>query len=386
MAKRRGNGEGSIYQLADGRWRGCVTTGYTEEGKRRRQYLYGKTKREVQEKLIRLQGNVLNGVAVEPDRVSLADYLNRWVEDTARLDVRHTTYRLYRGIIRNHINPNIGGVKLAKVNVDLVQGLYSALEKQGVSPRVRQLVHAVLHNALRMAVSRGSIQRNPCDVVKKPRVAAKAMQVLDQDQVDKLLEAAHGDRLYALYLLAVTTGLRQGELLALQWQNVDLKRGVISVQHTLQDDDGKLVLSEPKSAKSRRRVDLPQITTKALKRHREALLAEGHPGPWVFCDRKGGPIRQSNLTSRSFKPLLRAAGLPDIRFHDLRHTAATLMLALGVSAKVIQEMLGHSNINLTFQTYAHVLPSLQHEAATKIDTHFSGGSQRNSAPRRMVAD
>jgi len=173
-----------------------------------------------------------------------------------------------------------------------------------------------------------------------------------------------------LYIAAVTTGLRQGELLGLQWEDVDLRSSRIAVRHTLQNDRGKLTLENTKNSKGRR-IEIPQITLTALKAHRERLLAQGlRSSLWVFPDTKGGPMRKDNLLRR-FKAVLKSAGLPAIRFHDLRHTAATLMLLQGVHPKVVQEMLGHSSIALTLDTYSHVVPSMQREAADKIDALFA---------------
>jgi integrase len=183
------------------------------------------------------------------------------------------------------------------------------------------------------------------------------MQTLTPEQVRELLDEARKRRLYALYLLAVTTGLRQGELLGLQWSDVDLEDRSIQVRHTLQEYGAELALAEPKTKQSRRRVDLPVFVATELREHRKRMMVEGHPGPWVFCDTAGGPLRKSNLTRRDFRPLLKAAGLPLIRFHDLRHTAATLLLGQGVHPKIVQERLGHSQIAITLDTYSHVLPS-----------------------------
>ncbi len=193
------------------------------------------------------------------------------------------------------------------------------------------------------------------------------MQALASGQVVQLLETARGDRLEALYVLAVTTGLRQGELLGLQWEDVDLAGAALHVRHTLHELNGRLWIGEPKTRRARRQVDLPSIAVVALQDHRERMLIEGHSDGLVFCDTQGGPLRKSNLLRRSFLPLLKRAGLPTIRFHDLRHTAATLLLAQGVHPKIVQERLGHSQISLTLDTYSHVLPGMGREAASKLD-------------------
>jgi len=193
------------------------------------------------------------------------------------------------------------------------------------------------------------------------------MQALAPDRVIRLLAAAKDDRLEALYVLAVTTGLRQGELLGLQWEDLDLPGAVLHVRHTLHELNGRLWIGEPKTRRARRQVDLSMIAVVALQNHRQSMLIEGRLDGLIFCDTQGGPLRKSNLLRRSFLPLLKRAKLPPIRFHDLRHTAATLLLAQGVHPKIVQERLGHSQVSLTLDTYSHILPGMGREAASKLD-------------------
>ena len=179
--------------------------------------------------------------------------------------------------------------------------------------------------------------------------------------------------------LAITTGLRQGELLGLQWDDVDFDGAALHVRHTLHELNGRLWIGEPKTRRARRQVDLPTIAIAALQDHQERMLIEGHPHGLVFRDTRRGPLRKSNLVRRSFLPLLKRAGLPAIRFHDLRHTAATLLLAQGVHPKIVQERLGHSQISLTLDTYSHVLPGMGREAASKLDALLMKTPERQPA-------
>jgi integrase len=368
MSKRRGSGEGSIYQRADGRWCATYASGYASNGKRMRRTLFGKTHEEVRNKLTKTLSTRLDRPEFEPSRLKLCDYLNRWLEDAARTTIRVTTYQSYRGVIKNHINERIGGVPLAKLSAAHIQALYADMEADGCSARVRQLTHAVLRRALKQAIRWSLLMWNPCDAVQPPRVPHVEMVVLQPQEVTILLEAAKSERLEALFVLAVTTGMRLGELLGLQWHNVDLQRGAIQVRHTLVDVVGILELAEPKTQKSRRSIHLPEMAIKALSEHREAMIAEGLGDlPWVFCTPNGNPIRRSHFNAYTFKPFLARAGLPDIRFHDLRHTSATLLLSAGVHPKVVQERLGHAQIGVTLDTYSHVLPGMQREAAAKFD-------------------
>lgn len=377
MSRRRGNGEGAIFRRADGQWCTTATIGYDANGKRRRRTLYGPTRDAVSEKLKKLHGDILNGAVIDAQRLTVAKFLERWLQDVSRPSIRPATYRSYAGLIRLHINPSLGGVQLSKLVPPQVQGLYATLERAGRSPRLREMVHAVLHKAFDQAVKWNLMMRNVCDAVEKPRAPKKAMQVLTIEEVGRFLKVAKADRLSALYVLAVATGLRQGELLGLQWQDVDLDAGTLAVRRQLSEDAGVLQFTEPKSDKGRRRVDLPAFAVKALRAHRKRMLKEGTPGPLVFCDTDGKPIRKSNLLRRSFFPLLTEAKVPRVRFHDLRHTSATLLLTQGVHPKVVQERLGHSQISLTLDTYSHVLPSMQKDAAAKLDSLLAGIRSRN---------
>jgi integrase len=350
--KRRGNGEGSVYQRADGRWCATHSVGYAPNGRRRRQTIFGESKEDVQNQLASVRSKMLEDAVAEPSKLRLATFLERWLEDAARPTVRATTHASYKGVIENHIVPRIGGVMLTKLSPIHVQALYSDMEREGKSPRLRQLTHAVLRRALKQALRWGLLPRNVCDAVDPPRVPKTEVTALTADQVQALLKAARNSRLYALFVLAIGSGMRLGEMFALQWRNVDLKNARLQVRHTLMELKGRLTLAEPKTPKSRRRIDLPLTVVEALKAHRLELAAEGHgDGAWVFYNSKGGPLRRSHFHFQVFKPLVKKAKLPDMRFHDLRHTSASLLLAAGVHPKVVQERLGR----ITLDTYSHVL-------------------------------
>ncbi len=369
MAKRRrGAGEGSIYKRADGRWTGSVQVGVDANGKRRRQVVYGATRGAVLAKFDELRARVAECVVVDPGRLTAGGYLERWIEDTARPRIRRSTYYHYQRLLR-HTLPRLGGVPLRTLSPLHVQALQRSLEAAGASARLRQMIHGLLHVAFKDGVRMGLIARNPVDAVDRPRAPRREVRALDPAEVRKLLDAARGDPLEALYVLAVASGLRLGELLGLRWGDLDLDAGAVQVRRTLIEDthNAALTLEEPKTARSRRRVDLPAFAVAALRAHRDRLGAVPHPQLLMFTDTKGGPLRRSNLHRRSYKPLLRRAKLPDLPFHSLRHSAASLMLAAGVNPKVVQERLGHATITLTLDTYSHVIPSLGREAADRLD-------------------
>ena len=229
----------------------------------------------------------------------------------------------------------------------------------------------MLRRAIRDAVSPlRLLDVNPCVEVSGPLVEAAEMTVLDAKQVDAMLKAAVSDRLHAMYVVAVATGMRQGELFALAWPDIDFDGGSVMVQRSLEEIDGKQRLKPPKTKKGKRRIELPKFAIDALHEHRKRMLAEGHAAGPVFCDRDGGYLRRQNMNRRSFKVLLKKAELPDIRFHDLRHTSASLLLLKGVNPKVVSERLGHASIEITLNTYSHVLPTMQREAADKLEKMF----------------
>ncbi|MEI6790580.1 MAG: site-specific integrase [Myxococcaceae bacterium] len=367
MTKRRGRGEGAIFLHPKGLWCASLTIGYDEKGIRKRRYVYGKTKKEVQNKLIEMHSASASGTLVNPKRMRLAEYLKHWLEDIMRTSIRPTTFVLYEALIRLHINPHLGGIILNSLNAAQIQHLYRELENNKASLRTQAKTYAILRKSLGQANRLGYIQQNPCLLVQKPRYIRKPIHFWNNEQVRHFLKIAETDRLYPLYILALTTGMRLGELLALQWQDVDLTTGSVSVQRIAYEINGKISLGEPKTAKGRRKIELPNITMDALKIHRNKMASETD-SVLLFCDTHGSYLRQSNLRRRSFEPLIVKSGLPKIRFHDLRHTAATLLLSKGIHPKVVQERLGHAQISMTLDVYSHVLPSMQKEAAAQLET------------------
>ena len=386
---RKGNGEGNIRQRSDGRWEGRLAL---PNG--RSKSLYGRTRAEVARRLAAAIRDRDHGMVVALDeRQTVGQYLAAWLE-TIRPTVKPRTHQRYELAVRVHLIPALGGVRLARLSAQQVQGLYAAKLTAGLAPATVAHLHAVLHRALRAAERLTLVARNVAELVSAPRPQEHEMHVLTFEQAQQFLEAARGDPLEALYALALTTGMRQGELLALQWEDVDLDGRVIHVRHTLQHGSaGTWTLGTPKTAKSRREVELNPSTVEALRAHRTAQLeARLAAGPlWqdhglVFTRGDGEPMRGTHLLQRHFHPFLKRAGLPMIRFHDLRHTAATQLLLLGINSKVVQERLGHSNVGITLDRYSHVLPGMQRDAALAMERLFEReGSEASEASRDRVA-
>jgi integrase len=365
---RRGNGEGSITQLKDGRWQARVSL---PNG--RRKAFYGRTRRDVAEKLKKALADQQQGLPLVGERLTVGQFLTHWLEDVARPSVRPRTYASYAQLLRLHLLPGLGRVPLAKLSPQHVQSFLNSKQTEGLSARTVQYLHAILRRALGQAERWGLVARNVARLVTPPKAARPEVQPLDIEQSRQLLAAARGDRLEALYIVAVTIGLRQGEVLGLRWQDIDLDRGLLTVAHQLQRIDGKLVLTEPKTARSRRTLQLPAVAIEALHAHKLRQLEERlAAGPaWqdsglVFTTTIGTPLDARNVV-RHFQTLLARAGLPRMPFHNLRHTAASLLLAQGLDIRVVQQVLGHSQIALTANLYAHVTPTLLKDAATRMD-------------------
>lgn len=289
------------------------------------------------------------------------------------------TYASYACLIRIHLIPELGHVPLAKLSPQQVQALLNRKLASGLAPRRVAMIRGVLRTALNQALRWGLVARNVATLVTPPRAAHFEVRPLDPAQARAFLDAVRGDRLEALYTVALALGLRQGEALGLRWDDVDVEAGVLHVRHALQRIDSKLQLVEPKSARSRRTIVLPDIVRDALRAHRvrqaEQRLgvgAEWEETGFVFTTALGRPLNDSNVT-HMFQRHLARAGLPHQRFHDLRHACASLLLAQGVGPRVVMELLGHSQIALTLNTYSHVLPGLQKQAAVQMDALLTNG-------------
>lgn len=373
---RRGKGEGSIHhRKSDGRWQASYIG---TDGKRH--YLYGAKRRDVAEKLAGRLRDKAQGVYVAGPTQKLSVYLDAWLRESEDR-VKPRTIERYAGIVRQHVVPVLGDVALGKITPQHLADLYVAL-RSGERPLSRASVaqvHVILHSALKQAVMRQMIGRNPADAVKPPRTEKRPMVILDPTQVRAIIEATAGTEIGTLFLLAAHTGMRQGELLALRWQDVDLDAGRIEVNATLSRQrvhgEWRWLRTSPKSAAGVRTIGMTDTVRSALRRHR-VMQAERHlrdlrhrptGETLIFTDRFGDAINGFHITERSFKPLLRDLGLPQVRFHDLRHAFASLMLSKGVRVDLVSQMLGHSKPAMTLNVYAHLIPGDDLAALTALD-------------------
>ena len=323
----------------------------------------------------------------------MAAYLERWLRDYCAVKVSPKTAERYTQIVRLHLTPTLGHHQLTKLRPLHIQEAYTFWlqggrrdgEAGGLSVTTVLHHHRVLHLALRQAVRWQLLAVNPADAVQPPRKAQREMSALDEDETAKLLEAAVGSDLYAPILVAVTTGLRRGELLALRWQDVDLERGTLSVNQTIeQTAERGIAFKEPKTAKSRRLISLGSLTVETLRRHRASqnearlLLGNSYVDGGLVFPAPAGSVWNPRTFSSAFYRLTSHSGVPRMRFHDLRHSHATQLLVAGVHVKVVSERLGHSTAGITLDTYSHVLPGIQEEAAARIDSAIRGAIMRSS--------
>jgi integrase len=366
---KRANGDGSIHRRKDGRW--CASIGV---GKGKRKHFLSRDRDVVAKQLAAALKKQHDREPIVTDRQTVAQYLKSWLA-SVQPSLKHQTWRRYEQYVRLHIEPELGRLQLRKLTPQHVQRLYASKLAEGLSSTTVHHLHATLHKALSMAVRWDLVQRNVADLVDPPRSREFPITTLSPVQARALLAAARDNRLEALYVLALTTGMRQGELLALSWDDIDFGRAVAQVRGSLQRTPDGLQIAAPKTSGSRRSVALAREPLDALRRHKTAQAAERlrMGAAWedhglVFPNEVGRPMMAANMVRRSFEPLLRTAGLPPIRFHDLRHTAATLLLGEGVHPKVVSEMLGHTRISTTMDLYSHVTPTMQRQAVAAFDS------------------
>jgi integrase len=394
MAKR-GSGEGSIYQMTDGRWRAALSLGW-KDGKRWRKIITAATRKEVQDQLtIDLRSRQL-GLPVAPEKQSVEQFLTYWLDEVVPGSTKPKTETFYRYVVTTHLIPAIGKIQVQKLSPQNVQALINNLvatpklsrakkpkkktdsgeKPKLLSARSVRHIHRTLCTALETAVKYGIVQRNVATLVDPPRIAKGQMKFLSIDQARAVLAAAADEPLYALYATILSLGLRLGEALGLSWDDVDFPKGRIKVWRQLQRVEGVMTLMEPKTEGSQRRIDMPAVTIAALRAHRikqghsEEWAGSGWKGnPWnlVFTTSIGTPLDERGVLRRFQERILPKAGVPKMRIHDLRHSAVAILMAQGVDARSITELLGHSSVAFTLQVYGHLMEETKRETATRMD-------------------
>ncbi len=375
MARRRKAGDGGVHLRKDGRWEGRYVIGYDDRGYPKTKNVMAKTKKECIEKLEKLKAE-LGGIKsdkVKPD-MRFGDWIEYWYENHAKPKVRPTTQAGYEDRIRLHIVPEIGDIPLNKLTRNDLQQFYGRLKKsgrktlverygEGLSDRMVRMCHATCRTALQKAVQEGLIRTNPAIGCKLPPKKAREMQVLDREELQRFLIQAQAEGYYELFLLDLATGLRRGEIMALQWDDLDFETGVLNVSRQVCSVRGKLEISQPKTKNSIRRIVLPPAVVEVLREYRKTVHSR-----WMFPS----PVKEDmplgpGVALKRLHAILEHAGCKHVRFHDLRHTFATLALSNGMDVKTLSAMLGHVSAATTMDIYTHITDDMQRTAAANID-------------------
>ncbi len=380
MAKRRANGEGSIRKRADGRWEGRYTAGHDlETGKAIYKNVLGKTQSEVKDKLKKAIEETAGLDVIKAEKYTLGQWMDIWFENYAKVKVRPSSHQTYRGYIDNHIKPNIGKIPLNKLSSLELQKFYKKLlgngrvkrieskkQPKGLSAKTVRNINQVISSALDLAKEQKLISTNPTDSCALPKVEHKEMQTIPAEDLAKFLREAKASGVYEMYYIELATGLRRGELLGLKWSDIDFANRVIRVQRQVARINGEIVEAPLKTKNSYRNISISDDTAEVLKAQREKVDSE-----YVFPSPNGGPISPDSV-NHMLQRVLERAGLPKVRFHDLRHTFATIALQNGVDIKTVSGMLGHYSAGFTLDTYAHVTTAAQKEAANTMGNVLSG--------------
>lgn len=408
MGKRRGRGEGGLFQRADGKWIAKVSAGFGKDGRRKVVRRYAVSKREALKLLEELKLKHVAGHLVSSSPVTVSQLLTIWYRDVKADQVERHTLNGYQTITGSHIDPILGSSVVQKLTPNSIFAWLRTLSEAKVGKPSTSRALTLLRQALDHAVVLGLISANPAQKIKGPKISRKTRLTLGYEEIRRYFSLVEDDRLGTIAVLAIATTMREGELLGLQWSDVDWEAKAIFARHALKRGkesdkagehfNGYYLGTISKSSASRRRIDLPDFAMKALEIHRKRMMAEGHGSKYVFCTMSGTPVNPSNLRNRFHYPIvarlqledagmskatitdalgpsvtartLKTLGLKVITFHDLRHSAATLMLSLGVHPKVAQERLGHSTYKMTMDLYSHAIASMQKEAADKINDRF----------------
>ena len=367
MAKRRPSGDGMVRKREDGRWEGRIVVGHKSNGDSIFRYLSAGSQKELLAKLHRNIEEYRDVDLREESKMPLGEWLDRWLEDIAGT-IRPNTMTRYQGTVDRHIKPYLGDKPISQVKGKDIQRLYETLAKrgnrntgEGLSSGTVRGIHSMLHEALGAAQQASIIPRNPTEEIEAPKFSYKPKKVLTDKQLDKFMEAVRQDAVwYDFFYTELTTGLRRGEICGLMWQDFDEAHGTLTVRRTIHAErGGRLTAGETKTGAGKRIITLPPSTAQLLSERRKRSYTE-----WIFPDplRPERPTRPNAAYVR-MKELLKKAGLPSIRFHDLRHTFATHALASGVDAKTLSGILGHTQASFTLDTYTHVTGDMQKRAS-----------------------
>ncbi|GGQ77720.1 tyrosine-type recombinase/integrase [Couchioplanes azureus] len=365
--RRRAHGEGSVYEQRPGLWAASIDVGWVD-GKRKRKTVYAASEKEAVRKRGELLSRQQRGENLAAPPRTLSQWLDEWMAMKQHESTRQSTLRGYRWLVESHVRPTLGRVPLDKLTPTMIRRVLTAKTGEGLSATTVRHIHGLVRNVLSDAQREELLHRNPALAVRAPSARTVERRALTVDEARRLLDSIAGERLEALWVCALTVGLRRGELLGLRWSDLDFAGGALTVRQTVLRVDGRLVFTPPKTDRSRRTVPVPAQTLALLRRHRRQQDEERAKADerWrehglVFASRLGTPMEPRNL-DREWHATRERAGLPWLRLHDLRHACATFLLASGASPRTVMQTLGHSQISLTMNTYAHVLMEVERAA------------------------
>ena len=394
MAKRRKHGDGSVRLRKDGRWEGRVVIGYDEKGLPKTKNVLAKTKTECAAKLRALRERLTPPAPEVPKAdLSLGNWLDHWYQDYKKATLRPNTQMSYERRIYQHIIPALGNIQLDKLTTGDIQQFYTGLKQsgrrlrtelygEGLSDQTVRGIHTTLHSALDKAVEEKLIFRNPADSCKLPPVKGREMKILTPEEIQRLLIQAREDGCYELLLLELSTGLRRGEILAIQWDDLNLRTGALRVERQVHRVRGELVVSPPKTRAGNRTVLLPAPVLNVLKTYKKGVHSR-----WMFPSpvKEDSPMDPAAVRKR-LQTVLERAECRRLRFHDLRHTFATASLEHGMDVKTLSTIIGHVSSATTLNTYTHITDAMRQSAADKIDRGIGKAEpreQRERAPQKL---
>jgi integrase len=358
VTKRRAKGEGTIFwSQSERRWIAEITLPDGRKKKKR-----SKDRQVVSDWLFAQRKAISDYNQPLDDKTTFNEFADKFLEEVAKHTLKEKTYITYESYLRLHVRPDLGRMKLASIQSQHIQRLYTKKLGSGLSKKTVHHIHGTLRRVLNKAVKRGLIQRNPCDGVTPPRIDKQVPSVWTIEEAKTFLSAVSDHRWYGIYLIALTTGARRGEILGMEWQNINWIKGTITINKTIVEIKGKATITSPKTKLSSRTIVLPSLVLDLLKENRKSSV-------WIFPSERGNPLSPRNLL-RHFYSVLEKLDVPKIRFHDLRHTAATILLQKDVHPKKVQELLGHSSITLTLDTYSHIIPGVDNQVAEEMDAVF----------------
>lgn len=391
--------KGKLIQRSEGSWSIVLYIGRDPvTGKKRQKWhTFRGNKKLAEKELTRLVHEVHTGAYIEPSKLTVAAYLSRWLDDYAKTNVAGKTFERYAEIVKNNLAPALGSVPLCNLRPLHIQSYYSQAlqsgrvrrrkneaEPRGLSAQTVLHHHRVLREALNRAVKWQLLIRNPADAVEPPKPARNEMRALNETETAWLLEVAKGTRVYLPVILAVTSGLRRGEFLGLQWSDIDRASSTIAVQRSIEQTHAGMRFKSPKARKGRLIALLP-ITVEALEQHRQLQdqqkkkLGNAYQDQDLICAREDGSLWKPDAFTAEFARLARKAGFKGIRLHDMRHSHATQLLRHGVHPKIVSERLGHSKVGITLDIYSHVLPGMQEDAALKLNLSLGAAIEKQRA-------